>query len=148
MRIIGAGVAMLLLAGGAVAADAPPFEFSPVPRWQVAPDAEPETEQVCAAIRTECPGIKDVTDIQRDFGYELLYDADGMLVGVRTTHSTGCKPLDESMVLGERAFVMKFRTEGKPDLDDIRAEVAAGTPRGAVRIVKSKSTQLNLGCNP
>ncbi|MDE2403776.1 MAG: hypothetical protein KGM17_03540 [Sphingomonadales bacterium] len=141
--------AVALLAGGALAADvAPPFEFSPVPRWQVAPDAEPETGDVCAAIRAECKDIKDVTDIQRDYGYDLLYDADGMLVGVRTTHSTGCKPLDESMVLGERAFVMKFHTDGKPDLDDIRAELAPGTPRGAVRIVKSKSTQLSMGCNP
>ncbi|MBU6267761.1 MAG: hypothetical protein KGN34_09490 [Sphingomonadales bacterium] len=138
----------LLLGTGAVAADAPPFEFSPVPRWHVAPDAEPETSEVCAAIRAECPGIKDVTDIQRDFGYDLLYDADGMLAGVRATKSTGCKPLDESMVLGERAFVMKFHSDGKPDLDDIHAELAPGTPRGAVRIVKSKSTQLNLGCNP
>jgi len=137
----------LILATGALAADAPPFEFSPVPRWHVAPDAEPETSDVCAAIKAECH-FKDVSDIQSEFGYDLLYDGDGMLVGVRATHSTGCKPLDESEVLGERAFVMKFHTDGKPDLDDIHVELAPGTPKSAVRLVKSKTTQLNLGCNP
>lgn len=134
----------------ALAADSgPAFFFSPVPRWQMGPKEEPETEQVCAAVRKECPGIKDVTQIKAEFGFDQLYDADGQLVGLRMTHSTGCKPLDESMLLSQRKFRLTFHKPGQSDLDDgLHAELAAGVAKDAVRIVKQSSTELELGCNP
>jgi len=122
-----------------------PFTFSPTPRWA----EEPETDALCTAIRAECRAIKDVTDINAEFGYEELYDAHLQLVGVRMTKSTGCKPLDESELLGRRHFRMAFHHAGAPDLDgDLRVDVRAGTDPAAVTIVKASSTQISLGCNP
>jgi len=131
------------LAGlAAIAAAAPPFLFDPVPRWA----DEPETEEVCRAIEAECTGqMKDGT-IEAEFVYDDLYDADGKLVGVRMVESTGCKPYDESLLLGERHFRTLFSEPGKPDLDDIHLELADGVPRDAVRIVKRGATNASIGC--
>lgn len=138
-----------LAAVAAAAGEEAPFQFSPVPRWSSGPTEEPETSQVCAAVRQECPGIKDVTDIQADFGYDALYDADGQLVGMRVTKSTGCKPLDEYLLLSQRKFRMVFHKPGQSDIDGgLRAELAPGTAKGAVRIVKPDGTSLSMGCNP
>jgi len=151
---IGAWRIMAVLAGMTMASAAPaadppqPFSFSPEPRWKLGPHEEPETEQVCAAVKRECPGIKDVTDITADFGFDALYDIDGNLAGMRMTKSTGCKPLDESLLLGQRKFILAFHKDGQPDLDNIHAEVAPGIDRNGVRIVKKDGTSLSLGCNP
>ena len=150
MRIMSCGLIALAASTAALAADErAPFFYSPVPRWQMGPDEEPETGDVCAAVRKECPGIKDVTNISVELAYDQIYDADGQLVGLRMTRSTGCKPLDESMLISQRKFKMAFHKAGQSDLDgDLHAEVTAGTPREAVRIVKSDNTSLNLECNP
>ncbi len=150
MRFIALASFALLVGTGALAADkSAPFYFSPQPRWQMGPNEEPETEQICAAVRKECPGIKDVTDINAEFGYDLLYDADGQLVGLRMTRSTGCRPLDESMLLSQRKFKLTFHKPGQSDLDDnIHVEAPAGVARDGLRIIKSTSTSISLGCNP
>lgn len=85
---------------------------------------------------------------RRDRGrvYDALYDADGMLVGLRTVKSTGCKPLDEHEVLDHRHFLTVFTKEGQPDLDDIHAELAAGVARDSVRLVKRDSMSISFGC--
>ncbi len=122
-----------------------PFAFTPIPRWS----EEPETENLCAAIRAECGNIKDVTNIDTEFGYDEIYDANLQLVGVRMTKSTGCKPLDESELLSRRHFRLMFHALGKPDLDgDLRVEMQPGTNASAIRVVKASSTQISLGCNP
>jgi hypothetical protein len=84
--------------------------------------------------------------IDADWSYAELYDADGMLVGLRSLQSTGCKPLDEHLLLDHRHFATAFTEQGKPDLDDITVEVAAGVPKDAVRLVKRGSMQVSIGC--
>jgi hypothetical protein len=126
----------------AVAAGAPPFFFDPVPRWS----EEPQTEDVCRAIETECADLLKDGQIDAEFVYDDLYDADGKLTGVRMVKSTGCKPYDESLLLGERHFRTLFSEEGKPDLDDVHLELATGVPRDGVRIVKRGSTSASIGC--
>lgn len=118
------------------------FDYSPQPRWT----EDPETEVVCAAIRAECHGVLKNGEINAEWSYAELYDADGMLVGLRSLASTGCKPLDEHLLLSHRHFRAIFSEEGKPDLDDIRVELAPGTPKSAVRLVKTGSTQVSMGC--
>ena len=81
------------------------------------------------------------------------YNADGMLVGLRSLQSTGCKPLDEHLLISHRHFATAFSEPGKPDLDDVTVELAPGTPKDAVRLVKRGSTQvldrlLNLEAAP
>jgi hypothetical protein len=65
---------------------------------------------------------------------------------MKSLNSTGCKPLDEHLLLSHRHFRTMFSGEGKPDLDDVRVELAPGTPKGAVRLVKTGSTQVSMGC--
>jgi hypothetical protein len=136
--------AVLLTAGSGLAAAAgdAPFEFTPQPRWA----DEPETDALCEAIRKECPGAIKKGEVQADVGFDEIYDARGMLVGMRLTKSTGCKPLDEYSLVSHRHFWMAFHEDGKPDLDDIHAEVASGTDPAAVRIVKADGTNLGIGC--
>lgn len=133
--------AALTLAGGA-AARSPSFEYSPQPRWS----DDPETEVVCAAIRAECQGILKGDGIEAEWRYAEVYDADGMLIGLHSLGSTGCKPLDEHLLLSHRHFRTLFAEEGKPDLDGIKIELAPGTPKSAVRLVKTGSTQVSMGC--
>jgi hypothetical protein len=136
----GAVITAAVLLGAA----APPasFDYSPQPRWV----EDPETEVVCAAIQAECPGFLKDGEIDTEWRYAELYDADGMLVGLRSLASTGCKPLDEHLLLGQRRFRTVFTQSGKPDLDDIKAELKPGTPKDAVRLVKTGSTQVSMGC--
>lgn len=134
--------AAVALTGGA-AAQTSSFSYEPKPRWA----EDPETEVVCAAIRAECAGFLKDGEINTEWSYAKLYDADGMLVGLRQLSSSGCKPLDEHLILGERHWAQTFSEPGKPDLDDITVELAPGTPRDAVRLVKKGTTSVSLGCN-
>lgn len=139
--MLGATTAVGLVAAGGLAA-APPFAFDPMPRWA----EEQETEIVCAAIRAECPGLLKEDQIDAEWGYAEVYNADGKLVGLRSTKSTTCRPLDEHLLLGQRKFRTTFTDDGDPDLEGIKVELAPGTPRDAVRLVRDSSTSLSLGC--
>jgi hypothetical protein len=138
----GALVAALVALAGGAAAEPSAFSYEPKPRWA----EDPETEVVCEAIRKECPAQLKDGEIESDWSYAELYDAGGMLVGLRSLNSTGCKPLDEHLLLGQRHFRTVFTKEGQPDLDDIAVELAPGTPRDAVRLVKRGSTSVSIGC--
>lgn len=138
----GAVFAALVALAGAAAAQPSAFLFEPKPRWA----DDPETEVMCEAIRAECPAQLKDGEIDAEWNYAELYDADGMLVGVRSLGSTGCKPLDEHLVLGQRHFRTIFTKPGRPDLDDITAELAPGTSKSGVRIVKRGSTSVSIGC--
>jgi len=133
--------AILSLASGA-AAQVSSFDYDPKPRWA----DDPETDVVCAAVRAECAASLNGDSIEAEWGYAEVYDADGMLVGVHSVQSTGCKPLDEHMVLSHRHFVTVFSKPGQPDLDAITAELAPGTPKNAVRLIKRGSTEVSFGC--
>jgi len=69
-----------------------------------------------------------------------------MLVGLRSVQSSGCKPLDEHLLLSHRHFATTFSEPGKPDLDGISVELAPGTPKNTVRLVKRGTTQVSIGC--
>jgi hypothetical protein len=69
-----------------------------------------------------------------------------MLVGLRSVQSSGCKPLDEHLLLSPVDFATTFSEAGKPDLDDITVELAPGTSKDAVRLVKRRSTRVSIGC--
>ena len=137
----GALIGGLLALTGATSAP-PDFSFDPKPRWA----DDPETEVVCAAIRAECAAQLKDGGIDAEWGYAELYDADGMLVGLRSVQSSGCKPLDEHLLLSHRHFATAFSEPGKPDLDNITTELAPGTPKSAVRLVKRGTTQVSIGC--
>jgi hypothetical protein len=131
------------LALAAMTADRPAaFSFDPQPRWQ----EDPETEEVCRAMQSECSALMKDGQIDSEWGYAEFYNADGYLVGLRSLKSTGCKPLDEHMLLSHRHFVTVFSKDGAPDLDDITVEVAAGTNPDSVRLVKRGETQVSIGC--
>lgn len=132
----------LLAAASALAAQARGFDFSPAPRWA----EEPETEVVCAAIARECPAMAKLESIEAEFAFDGLYDAGGKLTGMRMTKSTGCKPLDEHMLLGQRHFIQVFSKPGQSDLDGIRVELAPGADAAKVRIVKPGGTSVSFGC--
>ena len=136
----GALIAGLLALTGAGAA--PDFAFDPKPRWA----DDPDTDVVCAAIRTECPGELKKDELNADWSYAEIYDADGMLVGLRSLQSTGCKPLDEHLLLSHRHFATAFSETGKPDLDGISVELTPGTAKAAVHLVKQGTTQVSFGC--
>ena len=133
--------AAVSLAGGA-AAQPSSFAYEPVPRWA----DDPETEVVCAAIRAECSGMLKKGELNAEWGYAEVYDADGMLVGMRSVQSTGCKPLDEHLLLDHRHFATVFAEAGKPDLDDVAIELAPGTPKSSVHVVKRGTTSVSMGC--
>jgi hypothetical protein len=137
----------LLVAAGftlaAMAAARPEgFSFDPQPRWA----GEPDTDKVCEAMASECPGQLKDGEIEADWAYAELYDADGYLVGIRSLKSTGCRPLDEHMLLSHRQFRTAFSKDGQPDLDDMRIEVGAGSNRDSVRLVKTGETSVSIGC--
>ena len=139
-------VALAVAAAGltAMTADRPAtFSYDPQPRWH----EEPETEDLCKAMRSECAGQLKDGQIEADWGYAELYNADGYLVGMRSVKSTGCTPLDEDMLLSHQHFVTVFSKGGAPDLDDITVEVAAGTNPDSVRLVKHSETQVSIGCS-
>jgi len=138
----GAIVAAILALAGGAAAQAPVFDFSPKPRWP----EDPETKVVCAAVRAECPAKLKDDSIDAEWGYAEYYDPDGMLIGLHSLQSTGCTPLDEHLLLSHRHFRTMFSKGGKPDLDEITVELAPGTPKNAVRLVKQGTTQVSFGC--
>jgi hypothetical protein len=142
----GSRIAELIVAFFALAAmtaDRPAtFSFDPQPRWQ----QDPETEQLCRAMESECSAQLKNGQIDTEWGYAELYNADGYLVGLRSLKSTGCKPLDEHMLLSHRHFVTVFSQDGAADLDDIKVEVASGTNPDSVRLVKQGETQVSIGC--
>ena len=84
--------------------------------------------------------------MEASWGYAEVYNADGYLVGLRSLKSTGCKPLDEHMLLGHRHFVTVFSKDGAPDLDNFTIETAPGTSRDGVRLVKKGETSISFGC--
>jgi hypothetical protein len=139
-------VALAVAAAGlmAMTADRPAaFSYDPQPRWQ----QEPETEELCKAMESECAGQLKDGQIDAQWAYAELYNADGYLVGMRSVKSTGCKPLDEDMLLSHQHFVTVFSKDGAPDLDGIEVEVAAGTNPDSVRLVKRSETQVSIGCS-
>jgi hypothetical protein len=142
----GLRIAALLLAAAALTAmtaDRPAtFSYDPQPRWQ----EEPETGELCKALQAECPGLIKEGQVEAEWGYAELYNVDGYLVGLRSLKSTGCKPLDEDMLLSHRDFVTVFSKDGSPDLDGIEVEVAAGTSADSIRLVKRSQTQVSIGC--
>lgn len=145
MRITGWAVAAAMAGGiAAVAAAQRPagFQYDPVPRWA----EEQETEAVCEAIARECAAQMKDGGIEASWGYAELYDAGGYLVGLRSLTSTGCKPLDEHMLLGHRRFVTTFSKDGQPDLEGISVETAPGVSRDSIRLVKRGETQVSFGC--
>lgn len=131
-----------LAAAGIAAQGSRPFAYDPVPRWT----EDPETEEVCKAIAAECSAKFPNGEIDANWGYAEFYDADGYLVGLRTTVSTGCKPLDEHMLLSHRHFRGAFSKDGQPELEGIAVELKPGTPKEAVRLVKKGETQVGIGC--
>ena len=118
------------------------FSYDPQPRWQ----EDPETEDVCKAMESECAGQLKDGQVDADWGYAEIYNANGYLVALRSLKSTGCRPLDEHMLLSHRHFVTVFSKDGAPDLDNITVEVAAGTNPDSVRLVKRGETQVSIGC--
>ena len=141
-----AGLAIFMAVAAATAAlasDRPAtFAFDPQPRWQ----EDPETEDVCRSMESECAAQLVEGQIDADWGYAELYNVDGYLVGLRSLKSTGCKPLDEHMLLSQRHFVTVFSKDGGPDLDEFSVELAPGTDPDAVRLVKRGETQVSIGC--
>ena len=135
-------VAASAFAAGLWAQGARTFAFEPVPRWA----EDPETEEVCKAIASECGGKFPGGEIDVSWGYAELYDPDGFLVGLKSLASTGCRPLDEHLLLSHRHFRSAFARDGQPELDDIRVELKPGTPKEAVRLVKTGETQVSMGC--
>jgi hypothetical protein len=131
----------LMLAGGA-AAHTSTFDYDPRPRWA----EDPDTRVVCEAVRAECQGVLKDGEIDVDWEYAALYDADGMLVGLHSLKSSGCKPLDEHLVLDHRHFLTVFTKPGQPDLDGITAVLAPGIPKDAVRLIKRDSMSVSFGC--
>ena len=119
------------------------FSFSPTPRWQT----EPEIENLCEAIRRECPDMAALPEIAASVEFDELYDADGRLVGLRLTRGTECAAYDESLLVGRREFRQRFSSPGRSDLDDeIRLELGPGVDRNAVRIVRPVEMQVSMGC--
>ena len=147
---LGGGLLALSTLAGAAAYDwqaARDFFYSPVPRWAFNPERDLDfSEQVCPAIRKECPSLH-ADEFAMSFAYDELYDATGKLAGVRLLKGSGCAPLDESIVLGQREFRAKFHKEGESDLDDITVEVVDSASPDVVRIVKrTDNLQFNGGC--
>ena len=141
MRIWRGAAALGFLAGSALAGGAAyewegaGFFYSPAPRWAFDPKQDLDfAEKVCPEIRRECPDL-DASDINVNVAYDELYYANGRLAGVRMTKGSGCRPLDEAIVLGDREFKAKFETEGV-SLDDVKLELGEGVDKSKIRIVK------------
>jgi len=142
MRTVLLCLGAMAIAAAAAAQRPTAFAFDPAPRWA----EDPETEAVCEAMTKECAGQLKDGGMEANWGYAEIYNADGYLVGVRSEKSTGCKPLDEHMLLGHRHFVTVFSKDGAPDLDGIAVETAPGISRDSVRLVKHGETSVSFGC--
>ena len=128
-------LAALALAAGATAVaaqSAGSFFYAPEPRWK----SEPEMEEVCVAVRRECPQISDLSEIAATLVVDELYDAQGRLSGLRLERGTGCAPIDESFLVGHREFREGFRREGESDLDGITVELQPDIDPAGVRLVR------------
>ena len=68
MPILRTALLTAILTGVPAMAVAAEFVFVPVPRWQ----SPPETEEVCAVVRQECPAYAGTTDIEAEFGLVAL----------------------------------------------------------------------------
>ena len=143
-RLIAVGViGAAAVAVAATAQQGGRFEFQPMPRWA----DEQETEVVCEAVRAECATVMKDGGIEADWGYSEVYDGNLRLVGVRSLKSTGCKPLDEHLLLGQRDWVGKFVDGPNQDFDgDVALEFAPGGDRSGFRLVKRGSTSVSFGC--
>jgi len=140
---LAAAAAVATSAAAAFAAQQGVFGFQPQPRWA----EEQETEVVCEAMAKECAATMKDGGMDVDWSYELAFDADLKLVGVRNVRSTGCKPLDEHLLLGQRKWVKTFANKDGRDLDeDITIALAPGTPKQSVRILKQGTTSVSFGC--
>lgn len=124
------------------------FFYAPTPRWAFNPNQDLEfTANVCPAIRQDCPGLDTSEMITVNAEFDELYDARGQLAGLRMVKGSGCRPLDEAILLGQREFRTKFHTPGRSDLDDTELELASGVDPASVRIVRRISNyQFNSGC--
>lgn len=119
------------------------YDITPAPRW----DKDPENGPLCAAIRAECAGQFPDGNIDATMAFDELHDTGGRLSGMRLVRSTGCKPLDEAMLLGRKEFRQRFEADGSPTLDDITVEVKPGIDPAAVRIVRRvDNLQIGIGC--
>jgi hypothetical protein len=112
------------------------FSYSPTPRW----DGEPEGDMVCKAIKKECPQAWKKKQDEFEIGYELLYDVNGSVSGMRITRSSDCKPVDEYYQMFKRSMLFS------PKLEDIRVELAEGVKPQDIRIIKSDSTNFSFNC--
>ena len=123
------------------------FFYSPVPRWEYDPNRDLDfAEKVCPEIRRECPGL-DASDINVNVAYDELYYANGRLAGVRMTKGSGCRPLDEAIVLGDREFRARFERDGMIG-DDVKLELGEGVDKAKVRIVKEVANHsFGGGCS-
>ena len=136
-----ATMALLGAASAVAAQNADSFLYSPTPRWK----AEPDMDEVCVAVRRECPQLANLPEIAATLVVDELYDASGRLSGLRLERGTGCAPIDESFLLGHREFRDTFHREGESDLDGIRAELQPGVDPAKVRIVRSYETNYSSG---
>lgn len=140
---LAASAAVALGGAAAIAGQHGAFAFDPQPRWA----EEQETEVVCEAMRNECAATLKDGGMDVDWSYELAFDADLRLVGVRNVKSTGCRPLDEHLLLGQRKWVRTFANKDGRELDeDIAVALAPGTPKQNVRILKQGTTSVSFGC--
>ncbi|HEV2567274.1 hypothetical protein [Sphingomonas sp.] len=139
---IAVAVAALGMAAALAAQNAAEFEFSPVPRWS----KEPENGELCKAVMAECPAFRS-GDIEANMAFDELHDVRGYLIGIRMTRSTGCKPLDESVMLGRKEFRQRFESKDTPSLDDVTVELRDGIDPAGVRIVQRvDNMQIGMGC--
>lgn len=128
--------AVSCLSGSPASADPEPFAFSPLPRWT----AEPENDQLCQAVKKECADIWKKRQEEFQIDYELLYDSNGAIVGMRIVKSSTCKPVDEYYQIFKRATLFN------PKLTDTHVELAPSVKPEDVRIVKSDSTSFTVHC--
>jgi hypothetical protein len=142
--ILFAGMGALLVTASALAAQsAGLFEFSPTPRWA----KESENAELCAAIRAECPAMAAKGSIDASMAIDELHDVKGKLAGIRLTRSSGCKPLDEAMMVRRKEFHQGFEERGTPTLSDVTAELKPGTDPASVRLVRRVDNfQIGMGC--
>ena len=69
-----------------------------------------------------------------------------MIRTMRVTRSTGCAPLDEHLLLGQRREGTFFRSAG-PNLPGFIMEAPRGASLEGVRIVKAEQTGIGLDCS-
>ncbi|MET0252359.1 MAG: hypothetical protein ABW203_09300 [Novosphingobium sp.] len=147
--LIGSAVLAGSTLAGAAAYDwqgASGFFNAPAVRWPFDPKQDFEFhDQACPAIKRECPRL-DAGDISLSVTYDELYDARGQLAGLRMIKGSGCRPLDEAILLGQREFRSHFHEDGKSDLDGLTMELGDGVEAGKVRIVKQVDLQFGNGC--